>query len=131
MVIGREEETKAPPPGFVGTAPEFAVFEALNRLGFRDQFEFQSSKFGGRNVRGGIVADFFIPSLSLIINVQGEYWHYGRPGQLGIDLIQRQQITSSGLRVVYIDESDALENADFYVGEAIRGIDHSKLTRGF
>ena len=119
------------PENFVGTAPEFAVFQALNRLGFRDRFEFQSSKFGGRAVRGGLVADFFIPSLGLIINVQGEYWHFGRPGQVAIDLLQRQQIVSSGLNVVYIDEDDAMQNADFFVSEALRGIDHSKLTRGF
>ena len=119
------------PENFDGTAPEFAVFQALNRLGFRDRFEFQSSKFGGRAVRGGIVADFFVPSLGLIINVQGEYWHFGRPGQVAIDLIQRQQILSSGLNVVYIDEDDAMQNADFFVSEAIRGLDHSKLTRGF
>lgn len=119
------------PSGFPGTAPEFAVFQALNRLGFENQFEFQSSKFGGRATRGGIVADFFVASLGLIINVQGEYWHYGRAGQVGQDLIQKQQIVSSGLTVVYIDEEDALANADFFVSDALRGIDHSKLVRGF
>jgi len=119
------------PENFVGTAPEFAVFQALNRLGFRDRFEFQSSKFGGRAVRGGLVADFFIGELGLIINVQGEYWHFGRPGQVAVDLIQRQQIVSSGLNVVYLDEDDVLANALFFVSDALRGIDHSKLTRGF
>ncbi len=119
------------PETFAGTAPEFAVFQALNRLGFRDRFEFQSSKFGGRATRGGLVLDFWIPSLGVALPISGEYWHYERAGQVARDLIQRQQLESSGITAVFIDEDDAMQNADFFVSDALRGIDHSKLTRGF
>ncbi len=119
------------PENFDGTAPEFAVFQALNRLGFRDRFEFQSSKFGGRALRGGLVLDFFIPSLGVALLISGEYWHYERAGQVARDLLQRQQLESSGITAVFIDEDDAIQNAAFFVSEALRGIDHSKLTRGF
>ncbi|KKL47951.1 hypothetical protein LCGC14_2330380, partial [marine sediment metagenome] len=57
--------------------------------------------------------DFFIGELGLIVHKAGEYWHFGRPGQVAIDLLQRQQIVSSGLNVVYIDEDDAALQFDF------------------
>ena len=118
---------------FQGTNPEHAIYRALEQLGYKEgeDFIFQSSQLGGRMSRGGLVLDFFLPGLNLGINVQGIYWHYQRSGQLAIDRIQRAALESYGITIVYIDEDDALKNARYYVEEALRGVDHSAMTRGF
>ena len=117
----------------VATAPEQAVYRALEGLGYKEgqDFFFQSSQLGGRMTRGGVVADFMLPALRLAIQVQGFYWHYSRSGQMAIDRIQEAALNSIGITVIYIDEDDALRDARFYVEEAIRGVDHSAMTRGF
>lgn len=114
------------PANWIGTKPEYAVYLALIKIGVA--FDYQSSKMGGRLARGGSVIDFWIPSLNLAINVMGEYWHYER-GTLGHDQLQRAALESQGIRVIYIDEKDALTNALYFVQEAIKGIDHSRMTR--
>lgn len=118
------------PNDFEGTAPEYAVYQALVRLGFEGRFEFQSSRLGGRATHGGVVIDFYIPELHLAINVQGMYWHMERAGAIATDILQRAAIEASGIILVYIDEDDALRNAEWYVSEAIRGLDHSRVGAG-
>ncbi len=108
------------------TKPELAVMNALIKL--KIDFEFQSSFFGGRLQRGGAVADFVIPSLSLVINVQSSYWHYGNPERMAEDRMQQVAYETQGYRVIYIDEEDALKNATYFVSEALRGIDHSRMS---
>ena len=124
--------TKPKPVGFPGTEPEYRVYVALRGLGYIEDvdFIFQSSQLGGRVVRGGIVLDFYLPTLGLGINVQGAYWHYGRHGQIAIDLHQRGAAEAAGIHIVFIDEADALRNARWYVEEAIAGRDHSTMIRG-
>ncbi len=112
----------------LATQPELAVYHALNKL--KVSFEFQSKMMGGRDVKGGLVADFYIPEHSLVIAIQGEYWHYGRADAVVRDRLQRIALEGQGIRVVYIDASDALRNATFYVKEALAGRDHSRSTRG-
>jgi len=66
-------------PGGVATILERVVFKALWDLGFRPpDLDFQSSMLGGRLDWGfgRQVADFVIHSLGIVIEVQGEYWHY-------------------------------------------------------
>ncbi len=116
-----------PPANWAGTRPEWAIFFALTRL--KVDFDYQSSKNGGRLQRGGVVLDFFIPDRNLAINVQGTYWHYGRIGQTARDRSQRLNLESQGIRVIYIDENDALRNPFFYTNEALNFRDHSKVTR--
>ncbi len=111
-----------------GTAPEYLVFMALTRL--KVDFEYQSSKLGGRQDRGGAVLDFFIPELLLGINIAGKYWHYERPGIMASDQLQREALEAQGIRVVYIDEEDVMRNALYYVQEALIGNDHSLMARG-
>ena len=108
------------------TAPEKAVYGALKQL--QIPFEFQSSFFGGRIQRGGVIADFYIRTLSLIISVLGTYWHYDR-GRLGKDLVQRTALEGEGVRVIFIDEEAAISNATYYVQQALMGLDHSRLSR--
>ena len=52
-----------------GTKPEFIVWKYLvNQKHLREDvdFVFQSSRFGGRRVFGGVVIDFYIPSRNKI-----------------------------------------------------------------
>lgn len=117
---------------FQGTTPEKNVYRALQRLGYKEgeDFFFQSSQLGGRLTRGGVVLDFYLPSLNLAINVQGKYWHLGRPSQLAIDRLQKIALESIGITVIYIDEDHANENAIYYVEEALKFRDHSRVGTG-
>ncbi len=108
------------------TAPERAVAGALTKLGV--SFTSQSSMIGGRQTKGGAVVDFEIPSLNIAIAVQGLYWHYGAR-RSGRDALQRVALESRGVKVIYIDEDHALQNALFYVKEALEGKDHSRMTQ--
>lgn len=109
------------------SSPEQAVMDALNKLGWADEYIFQYSVAGGHQFRGGVVIDFFIQSLNLAIEVQGEYYHYGKGLEVTLnDKIKRQLLEGMGITVIYIDEFDALEDADFYVSEALAFRDWSK-----
>jgi hypothetical protein len=61
--------------GVRGTSPELLVYDWLYRR--RLQFEFQSSLFGGRKIRGGLVCDFVVwmGTSPMAWRVQGEHWH--------------------------------------------------------
>ncbi len=104
------------------TRPELAVYNALTKLGI--EFEFQSKMLGGREVKGGLIADFYLPSHSLVISVVGLYWHL-QSDTKARDILQRIALESEGIRTIYIDEDDANKNATWYVQEAMRGVDHS------
>ncbi|MFA5937266.1 MAG: hypothetical protein WC822_05335 [Candidatus Paceibacterota bacterium] len=108
----------------LATKPEQAIYSALLKLGI--VFEFQSKMMGGRTVRGGVVADFYIPEYALVIACQGEYWH-SSPDRMAQDAMQRVSLESSGIKVIYIDALDALRNPTYYCQEALRGISHSKF----
>jgi|26BtaG_2_1085354.scaffolds.fasta_scaffold00283_19 very-short-patch-repair endonuclease len=108
------------------TLPEVKVHQALTKLGI--SFEFQSTKMGGTQVKGGAVVDFYIPSLRLVISVIGTYWH-SDPDRRVQDSLQRTMLASQGITTIYITEEMALRNALYYVQEALRGVDHSGFGR--
>jgi very-short-patch-repair endonuclease len=116
------------PPGWNGTDLEFMVNQSLINHGLQQNvnFQYQSSLLGGHNL-GGIVADFIIFDPAIVINIQGDIWHYGM-GQERIqsDIIQRALLEAMGYSVVFIDEKDIYDNVDYYVEEALKGHDHSK-----
>ncbi len=128
MVVEAEVQI---PEGFPGTTPEWLVYQALTQLGYKDgeDFDYQSSEQGGRAERGGSVLDFYIISLNLCINIQGTYWHYGRVGQTANDVLIRESLESQGIRVVYLDEDDVMRNARYFVEEALKGNDYSRMVR--
>lgn len=66
--------------GYRASKPEYRVAKALEKLGRR--FEFQVSKFGGRQIAGGQVLDFVLSDSVplIIIDVRG-YWHKGAAGE--------------------------------------------------
>ena len=109
------------------TTPERAIYNALLRLGYKDGEDFfpQAKMLGGRSVRGGLVADFKIPSLGLVIRIQGEYWH-SRSDTKARDELQKISLTSSNWTVIDIMAADALANPIYYIKEAIRGVSHAR-----
>ena len=87
---------------------------------------------GGRLDKGGVVIDFlFTDPPDLAINVQGEYYHYGLGATfMQNDIIIRAQMASEGITLIFIDESDILEDVDYYVRQALNYRDHSQLAGG-
>jgi hypothetical protein len=122
------------PADWIGSVPEFLCYQALSRLGKRDglDFTFQSPLMGGRLQKGGVVIDFlFSDPPDLAINVQGIYFHYGMgPEVRGRDIMAREQLASQGLRLIFIDEDDLMEDARYYVSQALEYRDHSRLSKG-
>jgi len=117
------------------TAPEIVVYTILVRLGYKPDvhFTFQSAQFGGRMERGGQIVDFFFDDPpGLAISVLGEYFHYTlRGGSRAHDLAERADLAGVGITLIFIDESDLMgPQARYFVEEALRFRDHSRLARG-
>jgi len=113
------------PSEWIGSKPEWAIYWTLQRL--KINFTYQSSQMGGRSEKGGAVVDFVIEDLNLAINVQSSYYHYQTTEQRTRGAMQKAQLEGYGMKVIYIDEEDALRAPEFYIKEAMRGIDHSRL----
>jgi hypothetical protein len=109
--------------------PEWAIFWALTKLGAT--FVFQQSFWYGRKQIGGAVADFTVTiPVTIVIRVQGEYWHYGMGSdKIEADEIQKMRFEADGFTCIDIDETDAETNPLYYAREALLRIDHSKGAR--
>tara|TARA_R100001143_G_C3267885_1_gene90803 strand:+ start:194 stop:595 length:402 start_codon:yes stop_codon:yes gene_type:complete len=122
------------PNDWPGSVPEFLVYASLIKQGKIEgvDFNYQSALMGGRLDKGGVVLDFiFSNPPDLAINVQGEYYHYGLGATfIQNDLIVRQQMAGQGINLIFIDESDVLEDVDYYVRQALNYRDHSQLGGG-
>lgn len=141
-VAQRGQVPYPPPPGpnvvpgwSAGSTAEWAVFWALWQ-GYKKvplvDFIFQSGFQGGHKLAGGIVADFLITDGSeLAFMVQGLQWHFfsGSPKQ-ALDRAQAFAIAAYGIQVINIDEDDALRDPIYFVGEALKGVDHGRQLRG-
>ena len=118
------------PASWEGSVPEYMVLQALNRLGLRDglEFTYQSPLLGGRMEKGGSIVDFlFNDPPNLVINVQGEYWHYAQGvTKTMTDDMARATLAGQGITLIMIDENDIYKDVDFYVREALQFRDHSK-----
>jgi hypothetical protein len=119
------------PVGFEGSLPEFIVIQTLARLGFQQgiDYDYQSSFFGGRLDRGGLVIDFlFVNPPDLAINVQGEFFHQEQ-GSVVIarDRMARAQLAGQGITLIFIDAEDILEDPERHVRDALRFVDNSFL----
>ena len=124
-----KEESGLPeiPNWWMGSRPEYFAFWALLKLGYKNRFTYQSSKMGGRLSKGGAVLDFFIPELSLAINIQSVYFHYASTRDRVAGELQRAQLESMGIRVIFIDEQDILRDPIYYVSEALAGREHARI----
>ena len=123
------------PSDWTGSVPEYLVYSSLiSKQGKLEgiDFTYQSPLMGGRLDKGGVVIDFlFTDPPDLAINVQGEYYHYGLGATfMQNDIIIRAQMASEGITLIFIDESDILEDVDYYVRQALNYRDHSQLAGG-
>lgn len=100
---------------------------ALYQLGYKDRFSYQYPLFGGRTAKGGTVIDFYIGELNLALMIQSLYYHYYYIEDVVNDKLIRSQLENTGIRVIYIDEENLLDDAYFYVKDALAGIDHSRI----
>jgi hypothetical protein len=131
-----QEPAGDPPPWWLarypgGTKPEWAVWWALVQLGYQPEVDFFVHAVlpgVGRGFHSQI--DFLLPDLHLGIEVSGLYWHYtlGTERQER-DLFRLLYFAERGIRIVFIDEDDAIRDPIYYVREALQGNDHSKLRR--
>tara|TARA_Y100000310_G_scaffold258860_1_gene267396 strand:- start:5049 stop:5453 length:405 start_codon:yes stop_codon:yes gene_type:complete len=119
------------PMGFLGSLPEFVVLQTLLRMGFREDVDFvyQSSRFGGRLEKGGLIIDFtFSRPPDLAINVQGEYYHHEQgPNVVAKDKYARAQLAGQGIMLIFIDAEDVLDDPERHVRDALRYKDNSFL----
>ena len=104
-----------------GSEPEYLVYVALLRTGRREpaDFQYQAKIAGGSQVRGGAIPDFLIESPRMAINVQSRYFHSRTANQRSHDQQVRLFLEGSNLRVAYISEDQARQNADFFVRRAL------------
>jgi len=118
-----------PPTTWTGSKPEFAIFWALNQLGYIEgvDFTYQQAIAGGRMDYGGAILDFVFHLLSIAINVQSIRYHYERMETRQHDEIIRVMVEGFGLKLIYIDEEDALRNPIYYAQEALAGRDWSRM----
>ena len=118
---------------FPGTRPEFLAFRALLRLGKIPDvdFTFQSSAFGGRTERGGLIIDFlFIDPPELAISVLGSYFHYVLGGGTqGRDLMTRAILAGEGITLIFVDDVDLEADAEAVMSNALRFQDNSQMVR--
>ena len=121
------------PAAWEGSEPEWRCYASLIELGKipEEDFIYQSSMMGGRMDKGGSVIDFlFRNPPDLGINVQGNYYHYGMGVETATrDILGRIQLASQGIILIFIDEDHLEDNPIYYVREALRYRDHSRLGR--
>tara|TARA_Y100000296_G_scaffold66120_1_gene78040 strand:+ start:78 stop:479 length:402 start_codon:yes stop_codon:yes gene_type:complete len=119
------------PASWEGSEPEWITYNVLVQLGKvpDEDFTYQSPLMGGRLEKGGSIVDFvFKDPPDLGINVQGNYYHYGMGVETATrDILARVQLASLGMILIFIDESSLEDDPFYYVREALRYRDHSRL----
>ena len=121
------------PSTWEGSQPEWITYNTLTQLGKipEEDYTYQSPLMRGRLDKGGSVIDFmFKEPPDLGINVKGNYYHYGMGSETSTrDILARIQLASLGIILIFIDEDSLLDNPVYYVQEALRYRDHSRLGR--
>lgn len=128
--LRREEPAGDPPPDWPGTRPEWAVQYGLIRNGLQDGLDFTyQARLPGVGAGYYSTVDFLIPDYTIGIEVQGKYWHYGQgSNKIYTDMFRVSAFAGQGIKIIFIDEPDALSDPVYYVKEALRGNDHSHIT---
>ncbi len=106
-----------------GTYPEFIAFDWLERKGFvaGEDFIFQSSRMGGRQMYGGAVVDFDFPDRQLAWRIQGEHFHIGNPAKEASDVMQKMSLEVLGYTVIDIFAQDVIERRNWILTRALNG----------
>lgn len=112
--------------GLQATAPEILVYEWLT--GRKIPFTFQSSQFGGRTFRGGVVHDFMLQVGGgvMVWMVQGMHFHSSASQRQHDQIIKIRTKASRPngqkvLAVVELWEADLYKNVNRVCREALRG----------
>jgi len=119
------------PAWWTGSVPEYICFTTLIRLGKKPgmHFTFQNQMVGGRLEKGGRVIDFlFTDPPDLAINVQGMFYHYEKGAAVRqSNILTREFLATQGVKLIFIDEDDLMEDPEPFVRDALRYIDRSRL----
>ena len=121
------------PQWWAGSGPEYLCWQALLKLGLKPNidFEYQSQLAGGRLNKGGRVIDFLIfnpPDIA--INVQGVFYHYEKGAAVTqSDILTREFLATEGIKLIFVDEDDLIDDARAIVADALAGIDRSRSGR--
>ncbi len=105
LEIERRATPEAQMPGGRATILERLVYPVLVRYLGTGAVDFYSSLNGGR-IEFGFgrqVADFVIEHLRIIVEAQGEFWHFQR-GQMARDLDRKMILESLGWTVLFLEE---------------------------
>lgn len=89
-----------PYPYILGTRPEKMVYAYLMQLGIAFNYQtFHQVVIPELEFNKWYRPDFIIPSLKLIIEVQGAYWH-SQPDQIESDALKQTLMSQNGWKVV-------------------------------
>lgn len=127
-----QEPAGEPHPEWNGTRPEWAVFWALGKLGKKpgDDFVYRPKLTTGWTSSGESEVDFLIPDYNIAIEIQGRFWHYGQGSRKVInDIMRVASFALMGIKIIFIDEPDALSDPIHFTKEALEGNDLSHVNR--
>lgn len=115
-----------------GTRPEYIVWKWLvqnKRQKEGVDFLFQSSRFGGRQVYGGIIVDFWFPDRHMMWRVQGERFHLLNPQDRANDMVARIRLVGMGATVVDLWVKDLEERPEYVLNLAWSGREPPSRTK--
>ena len=120
------------PEWWTGSGPEYLCWQALLKLGLKPDidFRYQSQLAGGRQDKGGRVIDFEIYNPpDIAINVQGVFYHYEKGTAVRqSDILTREYLATMGIKLIFVDEDDLIDDARASVADALAGIDRSRFS---
>lgn len=107
-----------------GTKPEFIVYRFLTEnkhLVEGVDFTFQSSRYGGRQLFGGIIIDFYIPAKQSVWRVQGEQFHMLNSADRMRDEVSRMRLEHEGFQVIDLWVRDIETRPEYILNLAWEG----------
>ena len=115
-----------------GSNLEEVVYKELLRRGLREgvHFAYQVPFFGIAREKGSFIIDFyFTDPPNLAVNVQGEYYHYIQHGSEGQakDRLLKAMMAGKAITLIFLDETDILNDVRGIVGDALSYIDRSSV----
>jgi hypothetical protein len=130
--LQQQEPAGDPPQDWPGTRPEWAVQWGLERNGLADGEDFTyQARLPGVGTSYYSTIDFLVPDFNIGIEVQGKFWHMGQGSdKILSDIFRVNAYAGQGIKIIFIDEPDALADPIYYVREALEGNDHSHVTTG-
>ena len=116
--------TGSVPRGWTGTKAEWVLYNTLESLG---KIPGQDFIYEGRNSSDGVAFRFYNPR-DLAINVTGLMHAY----EAGKDdasrgAMNKQQMIGIGVHLIFIEDVDLQQDANYYISEALAYRDHSHM----